>query len=147
MRANTGPAARHACWASVVQGQVCKSLGQEKIKPHKVRYHLENRDAEFEQKMAEVLCVYREVQILKKASAKGKRRVEPVTIVSCDEKPIIQAFATTTPDLLSASGSTPPLRATMNTNAMVHSACWLESICSPAKANAVVKVSPQLRVH
>jgi len=27
-----------------------------------VRYYLERRDAEFEQKMAQVLCVYREVQ-------------------------------------------------------------------------------------
>jgi hypothetical protein len=34
---------------------VCKILGQEEIKPHKVRYYLERRDAEFEQKMAEVL--------------------------------------------------------------------------------------------
>jgi hypothetical protein len=42
-------------------------LGQEEIKPHKVRYYLERRDAEFEQ-MAEVLCVYREVQVLKKAA-------------------------------------------------------------------------------
>lgn len=33
-----------------------------------MRYYLERRDAEFEQKMAEVLCVYREVQILKKTS-------------------------------------------------------------------------------
>lgn len=49
--------------------------------------------------MAEVLCVYREVEILKKASAKGKRRGKPVTIVSCDEKPGIQAIATTAPDL------------------------------------------------
>ncbi|GLR99716.1 hypothetical protein ACVIU7_004827 [Bradyrhizobium liaoningense] len=40
--------------------------------------------------MAEVLCVYREVQVLKKASAKGKRRAKPVTIVSYDEKPGIQ---------------------------------------------------------
>ena len=32
---------------------------EEEIKPHKVRYYLERRDAEFEQKMAEVLCVYR----------------------------------------------------------------------------------------
>jgi len=46
-----------------VQGTVCKILGQEEIKPHKVRYYLERRDAEFEQKMAEVLCVYREVQV------------------------------------------------------------------------------------
>ena len=27
-------------------------------KPHKVRYYLERRDAEFEQKMAEVLCIF-----------------------------------------------------------------------------------------
>jgi len=49
--------------ARLVQGTVCKILGQEEIKPHKVRYYLERRDAEFEQKMAEVLCVYREVQV------------------------------------------------------------------------------------
>ncbi len=80
-----GPTAGHACLANLVQGTVCKILGQEEIKPHKVRYYLENRDAEFEQKMAQVLCVYREVQVLKKASAKGKRRGKPMTIVSCDE--------------------------------------------------------------
>nr|WP_271669823.1 IS630 family transposase [Bradyrhizobium sp. CCBAU 51627] len=94
-----GPAAGHACLANLVQGTVCKILGQEEIKPHKVSYYLENRDAEFERKMAEVLCVYREVQVLKKASAKGKRRAKPVTIVSYDEKPGIQAIATTAPDL------------------------------------------------
>lgn len=94
-----GPRARHACLARLVQGTVCKILGKEEIKPHKVRYYLENRDAEFEQKMAEVLCIYREVQILKKAAAKSKKSGKPVTIVSCDEKPGIQAIATTAPDL------------------------------------------------
>src|SRR6201984_2523668 len=94
-----GPAAGHGCLANLVQGTVCKILGQEAIKPHKVRYYLENRDAEFEQKMAEVLCVYREVQVLKKASAKGKRRGKAVTIVPCGEKPGIQAITTTASDL------------------------------------------------
>jgi transposase len=93
-----GPAAGHKCLANLVQGTVCKILGKEEIKPHKVRYYLENRDAEFEQKMAEVLCVYREVEVLKKASARSKRG-KPVAIVSCDEKPGIQAIATTAPDL------------------------------------------------
>jgi hypothetical protein len=69
-----GAAAGHACLASLVQGMVCKILGKEEIKPHKVRYYLENRDAAFEQKMAEVLCVYREVEVLKKAPAKSKQR-------------------------------------------------------------------------
>ncbi len=98
-----GAAAGHGCLANLVQGTVCKILGQEEIKPHKVRYHLERRDAEFEQKMAEVLCVYREVQVLKKAAAKAKKKSKkprkPVAIVSYDEKPGIQAIATTSPDL------------------------------------------------
>src|SRR3977135_1994588 len=74
------PAAGHACLANLAQGTVCKILGQEEIKPHKVRYYLERRDAEFEQKMAEVLCVYREVQVLKRA--KSKKAGKSVAIVS-----------------------------------------------------------------
>jgi transposase len=94
-----GPMAGHECLANLVQGTVCKILGKEDIKPHKVRYYLERRDAAFEQKMAEVLCVYREVQVLKKAAAKSKKPTKSVTIVSYDEKPGIQAIATTAPDL------------------------------------------------
>jgi transposase len=98
------PAAGHACLANLVQGTVCKILGQEKIKPHKVRYYLQRRDDEFERKMAEVLCVYREVQVLKKAAAKSKKPSKPVAIVSYDEKPGIQAIATTSPDLPPSPG-------------------------------------------
>ena len=93
-----GPAAGHSCLAKLVQGTVCKLLAREEIKPHKVRYYLEQRDAEFEQKMAEVLCVYREVQVLKKIAESGKSD-ESVAIMSYDEKPGIQAIATTSPDL------------------------------------------------
>jgi transposase len=104
-----GLAAGHECLAKLVQGTVCKILGHEEIKPHKVRYYLECRDAEFEQKMAEVLCVYREVQVLKKAAAKAKKKPKkpskPVAIVSYDEKPGIQAIATTAPDLPPVPGT------------------------------------------
>src|SRR4030081_1139001 len=108
-----GAAAGHGCLANLVQGTVCKILGQEEVKPHKVRYHLERRDAEFEQKMAEVLCVYREVQVLKKAAAKTKNKAKKnsekprkrVAIVSYDEKPGIQAIATTSPDLPPVPGT------------------------------------------
>src|ERR1700716_1255952 len=102
-----GAAAGHGCLANLVQGTVCKILGQEEVKPHKVRYYLERRDAEFE-KMAEVLCVYREVQVLKKAAAKAKKSKKsrkPVAIVSYDEKPGIQAIATTSPDLPPVPGT------------------------------------------
>ena len=94
-----GPAAGHECLANLVQGTVCKILAHAEIKPHKVRYYLERRDAAFEQKMAEVLCVYRQVQVLKRIAAKSTKPGKPVAIVSYDEKPGIQAIATTAPDL------------------------------------------------
>src|SRR5712672_774436 len=81
-----GPAVGHECLANLVQGTVCKILGQEEIKPHKVRYYLERRDADFEPTMAEVLCVYREVQVLKKAAARSSKPRKPAAIISYDEK-------------------------------------------------------------
>src|SRR5882724_1744263 len=95
-----GPAEGHACLANLAQGTVCKILDQEEVKPHKVRYYLEQRDPEFAEKMAEVLCVYRTVKLLKKAAvASRKKPGDPVAIISYDEKPGIQAIATTAPDL------------------------------------------------
>ena len=50
--------------------------------------------------MAEVLCVYRQVKLLKKTTvASRKKPSDPVAIISYDEKPGIQAIATTAPDL------------------------------------------------
>ena len=95
-----GPAEGHACLANLAQGTVCKLLDQDDVKPHKVRYYLERRDPEFAAKMAEVLCVYRKVKLLKKAAARAKTKPsDTVAIVSYDEKPGIQAIATTAPDL------------------------------------------------
>jgi transposase len=98
-----GPAEGHACLSRLAQGTVCKILDAQEVKPHKVRYYLERRDPEFKAKMAQVLCVYREVKILKKAAAaatkKNKKPSEAMTVISYDEKPGIQAIATTAPDL------------------------------------------------
>jgi transposase len=95
-----GPAEGHTCLANLAQGTVCKILGQEEVKPHKVRYYLEERDPNFAKKMAQVLCVYRKVKLLKKAAATAKRKPDDaVAIISYDEKPGIQAIATTSPDL------------------------------------------------
>jgi transposase len=95
-----GPRAGHACLANLAQGTVCKILDQEEIKPHKVRYYLEQRDPDFAAKMAEVLCVYRKVKILRKVAAAAKNKPkEKVAVISYDEKPGIQAIATTGPDL------------------------------------------------
>jgi transposase len=98
-----GPAEGHACLSRLAQGTVCKILDAQAVKPHKVRYYLERRDPAFAAKMAEVLCVYREVEILKEravaATKKNRKPSAAVTIVSYDEKPGIQAIATTAPDL------------------------------------------------
>jgi hypothetical protein len=84
---------------------VCKILNRQELKPHKVRYYLERRDAEFEAKMTEVLCVYREVALLKEqAAATAREPRQAVAVVSYDEKPGIQAIATTAPDLSPVPG-------------------------------------------
>jgi DDE superfamily endonuclease len=74
---------------------VCKIRVRNDVKPHKVHYCLERRDAELETKMADVLCVYREVAVLRGSEA----RTSDVAIISYDEKPGIQAIANTAPDL------------------------------------------------
>jgi hypothetical protein len=53
---------------------MCKILAEQEVKPHKVRYYLEQRDPEFEPKMAEILCVYRQVAMLRNESCKGPRQ-------------------------------------------------------------------------
>jgi hypothetical protein len=95
-----GPAEGHACLAKLAQGTLCKILNARELKPHKVRYYLERRDPEFKQKMVEVLCVYREVRLIKEtAAAANQEPSDAMAIVSYDEKPGIQAIATTAPDL------------------------------------------------
>jgi transposase len=94
-------AAGHPCLESIVQGTVCKILTRQEVKPHKVRYYLERRDEAFETKMADVLCVYREVAILR-ANQDGETNV---AIISYDEKPGIQAIGNSARDLPPQPGS------------------------------------------
>ena len=91
-----GPAAGHECLGKSVQGIVCKILDAHAVKPHKIRDYLERRDPEFEEKMAHVLCIYREVEVLKEANTKEPN--DAVAIVSYDEKPGVQAIGSTAPD-------------------------------------------------
>jgi transposase len=98
-----GPAAGHVCLADLAQGTVCKILDAGEVKPQKVRYYLERRDPAFAEKMAEVLCVYREVKLLKKRA----KSADAVAIVSYDEKPGMQAIGVTAPDLPPVPGIHP----------------------------------------
>jgi transposase len=74
-------------------------LSKSNIKPHKISYYLERKDPEFDEKMANVLCVYKEVE-LQNASDAERRSVT----LSYDEKPGIQALRGIAADLLPAVG-------------------------------------------
>src|ERR1700690_2507626 len=84
------PAAGYPCLAKLAQGTLCKILAEQEIKPHKVR-----RDPEFAEKMADLLSVYGEVAQLKQAAEMRDGQPPAVAIISYDEKPGIQAIAST----------------------------------------------------
>lgn len=85
---------------------VWRILDAHELKPHRVRYYLEQRDAQFERKMAEVLMVYRDVSLYR-AEAVHDARPLAVYTVSVDEKPGVQALGTTAPDLPPVPGKHP----------------------------------------
>lgn len=82
---------------------VWRILDAHELKPHRVRYYLERRDADFESKMAEVLLVYRDVNLYR-ADAVHDARPRPIYTVSVDEKPGVQALSTTGADLPPVAG-------------------------------------------
>ena len=89
-------AAGHPSLAHLTRGTVSKILRQSKTRPHKITYYVERRDPEFETKMAQVLYVYKEVQLLTRA---GEQSQGMVAFLSYDEKPGIQAMGSTSADL------------------------------------------------
>jgi transposase len=90
-----GPAAGHACLADLAPSTVHEVLNSQPVKPHKVRYYLQRRDPAFEERKAEVLEVYAAAEMLRQIPEADR----PVVVLSYDEKPGIQAIASTAPDL------------------------------------------------
>jgi len=92
--------AGHPSLANISRGTVSKILQRSNVRPHKIVYYLERRDPEFDRKMAQVLHVYKDVQLLKQKDADAP----PIAVISYDEKPGIQAISTTAPDLAPVPG-------------------------------------------
>jgi transposase len=90
--------AGHPSLIQLSRSRLHRILRQGEIRPHKIRYYVERRDPEFESKMVEVLHVYKEVEIVNAKLVQGTLKEPPVVTISYDEKPGIQALATTTPD-------------------------------------------------
>ena len=87
--------------ASITKPMVQKILKRSDIKPFKIKYYCEKRDPDFEAKMHDVLVVYKQVSM--QFDENGNIIIpegEPMFhTISCDEKPGIQAIATTSEDL------------------------------------------------
>jgi transposase len=94
----------HPSLRRLARGTVSKILRKSQVRPHKIAYYLERRDPEFETKMAQVLYIYREVQILREA---GQELTSLVAVLSYDEKPGIQVLENTAPDLAPVPGRHP----------------------------------------
>jgi len=92
----------HLCLAKLGKGRLHTILAKSNIKPHKISYYLERKDPEFDEKMATVLCVYKEVEMLN-ADACDRSSVT----VSYDEKPGIQALKNIAADLMPAPNKHP----------------------------------------
>jgi len=91
-------AAGHPALQTLSRSKLHKILRQAELRPHKIRYYVECRDLDFEAKMAIVLHIYKEVEIVNEyRQGEAGRKLEMVTI-SYDEKPGIQALAVTTLD-------------------------------------------------
>lgn len=98
-------AAGHPSVAQAGKSTIHVILRDAAIRPHKIKYYLERRDPEFERKMKEVLIVYRQVQQLRETPPPPG--VPRTVTVSVDEKPGVQALATTSPDLPPVPGAHP----------------------------------------
>lgn len=90
--------AGHPSLAALSRSRLHRILTQGEIRPHKIRYYVERRDPEFDAKMTVVLHLYKEVEIINAGLLEGTLKEPAVVTISYDEKPGIQALATTTPD-------------------------------------------------
>lgn len=88
--------------STISQSKVRTILEEAEIKPNKIKYYCENRDPDFDQKMHNVLLVYKQLSLQFDESGQLMPLVEDeqvVHVISYDEKPGIQAIANTTEDL------------------------------------------------
>jgi len=99
----------HPSLNRAAKATVQRILKGQTLQPHKVKYYMERRDPEFDAKMREVLLVYQEVDLQNKTAPDTPDAAPAIITVSVDEKPGLQAIATTAPDLPPQPGRHPRL--------------------------------------
>jgi transposase len=98
--------AGHPSLAHAAKATVHRILAQQPLHPERIKYYLEKRDPQFEEKMKAVLVVYQQVALQNEARTSPDPPL-PVVTVSVDEKPGLQAIANTAPDLPPVAGQHP----------------------------------------
>lgn len=97
----TAESAGYIRLSTITKTSIKNILDAAEIKPFRIQYYCENRDPDFEAKMHQVLVVYKQLELL--FDENGELYIpageQEVHTVSYDEKPGIQAIATTSPDL------------------------------------------------
>ena len=89
--------------STIHKSTVHRILDEAEIKPFRIRYYCENRDPDFDCKMHNVLLVYKQLSMQFDENGQfipWEEDEEVVHVLSYDEKPGIQAIATTSEDLL-----------------------------------------------
>ena len=97
----TAEAAGYARLSTIHKSTVNTILDEADIKPHKITYYCDNRDPDFDSKMHNVLLVYKQLEM--QFDESGRLIISedtPIHVLSHDEKPGIQAIATTSDDLM-----------------------------------------------
>ena len=95
----------HHCLEKISRSKLHDILTEGEIKPHKIRYYLERRDPKFDEKMADVLYVYKDVEILNQSADIARES----TTISYDEKPGIQAIKNIAAQLKPVPGKHPTI--------------------------------------
>ena len=96
-------AAGYARLSTIHKSTVHSILDEAEIKPFRIKYYCENRDPDFDSKMHNVLLVYKQLSMQFDEDGHlipWEEDKEIVHVLSFDEKPGIQAIATTSEDLL-----------------------------------------------
>lgn len=98
----TAEAAGFVRLSTIHKSTVNTILDEADIKPHRITYYCENRDPDFDSKMHNVLLVYKQLSFQFDESGSFipfEADGQMIHVLSYDEKPGIQAIATTSEDL------------------------------------------------
>lgn len=96
-------AAGYARLSTIHKSTVHSILDEAEIKPFRIKYYCENRDPDFDSKMHNVLLVYKQLSMQFDENGQfipWEEDKQVLHVLSYDEKPGIQAIATTSQDLL-----------------------------------------------